>query len=138
MDVTTIGIDLAKHVFQVHAVDAAGKVIFCKALRRAQVLPFFTKLSPCLVGMEACGTSHHWARELIALGHTVKMMPPAYVKAYVKRGKTDAADAEAICEAVTRPTMRCSCQSSRASNRRLSRCIVPAISWSSSARSQST
>jgi transposase len=106
MEVTTIGIDLAKHVFQVHAVDAAGKVIVCKALRRAQVLPFFTKLSPCLVGMEACGTSHHWARELVALGHTVKMMPPAYVKAYVKRGKTDAADAEAICEAVTRPTMR--------------------------------
>jgi transposase len=106
MDVTTIGIDLAKHVFQVHAVDAAGKVIVRKALRRAQVLPFFTKLSPCLVGMEACGTSHHWVRELMALGHTVKMMPPAYVKAYVKRGKTDAADAEAICEAVTRPTMR--------------------------------
>ena len=106
MEVTTIGIDLAKHVFQVHAVDAAGKVIVRKALRRAQVLPFFTRLSPCLVGLEACGTSHHWARELMALGHTVKMMPPAYVKAYVKRGKTDAADAEAICEAVTRPTMR--------------------------------
>ena len=106
MDVTTIGIDLAKHVFQVHAVDAAGSVVVRKALRRAQVLPFFAKLSPCLVGMEACGTSHHWARELIALGHTVKLMPPAYVKAYVKRGKTDAADAEAICEAVTRPTMR--------------------------------
>ena len=106
MDVTTIGIDLAKHVFQVHAVNAAGKVIVRKALRRAKVLPFFTKLSPCLVGMEACGTSHHWARELVALGHKVKMMPPAYVKAYVKRGKTDAADAEAICEAVTRPTMR--------------------------------
>ena len=106
MDVTTIGIDLAKHVFQVHAVDAAGRVVVRKALRRAQVLPFFTKLAPCLVGMEACGTSHHWARELLALGHTVKMIPPAYVKAYVKRGKTDAADAEAICEAVTRPTMR--------------------------------
>ncbi len=105
MDVTTIGIDLAKHVFQVHAVDAAGSVIVRKALRRAHVLPFFAKLSPCLVGMEACGTSHHWARELVALGHTVKMMPPAYVKAYVKRGKTNAADAEAICEAVTRPTM---------------------------------
>lgn len=70
------------------------------------MLPFFAKLSPCLVGMEACGTSHYWARQLVALGHTVKMMPPAYVKAYVKRGKTDAADAEAICEAVTRPTMR--------------------------------
>ena len=106
MDVTTIGIDLAKHVFQVHAVDAAGSVVVRRALRRAQVLSFFAKLSPCLVGMEACGTSHHWARKLSALGHTVKMMPPAYVKAYVKRGKTDAADAEAICEAVTRPTMR--------------------------------
>ena len=76
MEVTTIGIDLAKHVFQVHAVDAAGKVIVRKALRRAQVLPFFTKLSPCLIGMEACGTSHHWGRELSALGHTLKMMPP--------------------------------------------------------------
>ena len=106
MDITTIGVDLAKNVFQVHGVDAAGAVVVRKALRRAQVLPFFAKLSPCLVGMEACGTSHHWARELAALGHTVKMMPPAYVKAYVKRGKTDAADAEAICEAVTRPTMR--------------------------------
>jgi transposase len=106
MDVTAIGIDLAKHVFQVHGVDASGSVLVRKALRRSQVLTFFAKLSPCLVGMEACGTSHHWARELVALGHTVKMMPPAYVKAYVKRGKTDAADAEAICEAVTRPTMR--------------------------------
>lgn len=106
MEVTTIGIDLAKHVFQIHGVDAAGGIVLRKALRRAQVLPFFAKLAPCLVGMEACGTSHHWARELLALGHTVKMMPPAYVKAYVKRGKTDAADAEAICEAVTRPTMR--------------------------------
>ena len=93
MDITTIGIDLAKHVFQVHAIDATGSVVVRRALRRAQVLPFFAKLSPCLVGMEACGTSHHWARELSALGHTVKMMPPAYVKAYVKRGKTDAADA---------------------------------------------
>ena len=106
MDLTTIGIDLAKHVFQVHGVDVGGGVLVRKALRRAQVLPFFAKLSPCLVGMEACGTSHHWARELMALGHTVKMMPPAYVKAYIKRGKTDAADAEAICEAVTRLTMR--------------------------------
>lgn len=106
MEVTTVGLDLAKHVFQVHAVDTAGAVIVRKALRRSQLLPFFAKLSPCLVGMEACGTSHHWARELIKLGHTVRMMPPAYVKPYVKRGKTDAADAEAICEAVTRPTMR--------------------------------
>jgi transposase len=106
MEITTIGLDLAKRVFQVHGVDAAGKVIVRKALRRAQVLPFFAKLPSCLVGMEACGTSHHWARELGRLGHTVKLMPPAYVKAYVKRGKTDAADAEAICEAATRPSMR--------------------------------
>ena len=83
-----------------------AQVVVRKALRRAQVLPFFAKLPPCLVGMEACGTSHHWARELIKLGHEVRLMPPAYVKPYVKRGKTDAADAEAICEAVTRPTMR--------------------------------
>jgi transposase len=106
MEIATIGLDLAERVFQVHGVDAAGKVVVRKALRRPQVLPFFAKLPPCLIGIEACGTSHHWARELIGLGHTVRLMPPAYVKAYVKRGKTDAADAEAICEAVTRPTMR--------------------------------
>ena len=106
MEITTVGLDLAKRVFQVHGVDAAGGVVVRKALRRAQVLPFFSKLPPCLVGIEACGTSHHWARELIRLGHEVRLMPPAYVKPYVKRGKTDAADAEAICEAVTRPTMR--------------------------------
>ena len=106
MDVTTIGLDLAKTVFQVHGVDASGAVAVRKTLRRQQVLPFFAKLHPCLVGMEACGTSHHWSRELIKLGHQVRLMPPAYVKPYVKRGKTDANDAEAICEAVTRPTMR--------------------------------
>ena len=106
MQITTIGLDLAKSVFQVHAVDAEGHVVVRKALRRAQVLPFFAKLPSCLVGMEACGTSHHWARELTKLGHEVRLMPPAYVKPYVKRGKTDAGDAEAICEAVTRPTMR--------------------------------
>lgn len=106
MEISTIGLDLAKNVFQVHGVDAEGKVVVRKALRRAQVLPFFAKLPPCLVGIEACGTAHHWARELIGLGHDVRQMPPAYVKPYVKRGKTDAADAEAICEAVTRPTMR--------------------------------
>ena len=106
MGISTIGLDLAKSVFQVHGIDAEGKVVVRKALRRAQVLPFFAKLPPCLVGMEACGTAHHWARELAGLGHEVRQMSPAYVKPYVKRGKTDAADAEAICEAVTRPTMR--------------------------------
>ena len=104
--ITTIGLDLAKNVFQVHGVDAAGKVLVRKQLRRAEALRFFAALPPCLVGMEACGTAHHWARELTKLGHTVRLMPPAYVKPYVKRGKTDAADAEAIAEAVTRPTMR--------------------------------
>jgi transposase len=106
MEISTIGLDLAKSIFQVHAVGEDGKVVVRKSLRRSQVLPFFRKLGPCLVGMEACGTSHHWARQLAALGHEVKLMPPAYVKPYVKRGKTDANDAEAICEAVTRPTMR--------------------------------
>ena len=103
---TTVGLDLAKNVFQVHGVDADGRVLVRRQLRRADMLKFFEGLSPCLVGMEACATAHHWARTISALGHTVKMMPPAYVKPYVKRGKTDAADAEAICEAVTRPTMR--------------------------------
>lgn len=106
MEISIIGLDLAKSVFQVHAVDEAGKAVVKKALRRSQVVPFFSKLAPCVVGMEACGTSHHWVRELAGLGHEVKLMPPAYVKPYVKRGKTDANDAEAICEAVTRPTMR--------------------------------
>jgi transposase len=106
MQVTTVGIDLAKNVFQVHGVDAAGKIVLRKALRRSQVLSFFTSLAPCVIGMEACSSAHHWARELSALGHRVKLMPPTYVKPYVKRGKNDVADAEAICEAVTRPTMR--------------------------------
>jgi len=106
METITIGLDLAKNVFQVHGVDADGAVTVRKTLRRAQVRPFFERLPPCLVGIEACGTSHHWARELARLGHEVRLMPPAYVKAYVKRGKNDAVDAEAICEAVTRPTMR--------------------------------
>src|SRR6187551_1969850 len=87
MEISTIGLDLAKSIFQVHAVDAAGEIVARKALRRAQVLPFFAKLPPCLIGMEACGTSHHWARELTKLGHEVRLMPPAYVKPYVKRGK---------------------------------------------------
>jgi transposase len=104
--IVTIGLDLAKNVFQVHGVDGAGAVILRRQLRRAEVLKFFASLPPCLVGMEACASAHHWGRELKALGHEVRLMPPAYVKPYVKRGKTDAADAEAICEAVTRPTMR--------------------------------
>lgn len=105
-EITTVGLDLAKSVFQVHAISAAGVPIIRRALRRSQVLAFFSKLAPCVVGMEACGSSHFWAREITALGHDVRMMPPIYVKAYVKRSKTDAADAEAICEAVTRPSMR--------------------------------
>ena len=104
--VTTIGLDIAKSVFQVHGVDAHGKVVVRRQLKRRYVLAFFKKLSPCLVGIEACATSHHWSRELQALGHTVRLMPPAYVKPYLKRQKNDAADAEAICEAVARPNMR--------------------------------
>lgn len=105
-EVVTVGLDLAKTVFQVHVIAADGAVLIRRKLRRTEVIRFFAKLSPCLVGMEACASAHHWARELIAIGHEVRLMPPAYVKPYVKRGKTDAADAEAICEAVTRPTMR--------------------------------
>ena len=104
--VTTIGLDIAKSVFQVHGVGADGKVLIRRQLTRARMLPFFAKLPRCLVGIEACNNSHYWARELTALGHDVKLMPAQYVKPYVKRGKNDAADAEAICEAVTRPTMR--------------------------------
>jgi transposase len=106
MQVATIGLDLAKHVFQVHGVDAGGGVVIRKRLKRSEVSAFFESLEPCLVGMEACSTSHYWAREIGRFGHTVRLMPPAYVKPYVKRGKNDAADAEAICEAVTRPNMR--------------------------------
>jgi transposase len=105
-DITTIGLDLAKNVFQLHAVDETGSVVMRKRLRRGQVLAFFAGIPPCLVGMEACATAHHWARELIALGHEARLMPPTYVKAYVKRNKHDVADAEAICEAVRRPSMR--------------------------------
>jgi transposase len=106
MQVTTIGLDIAKNVFQVHGIDAAEKVAVRKQLRRGQMLAFFKALPPCLVGMEACATSHYWARELTKLGHQVRLMPARDVKAYVKRNKNDAADAEAICEAVRRPTMR--------------------------------
>ena len=104
--VTMVGLDIAKSVFQVHGVDAHGKVLVRRQLKRRHVLAFFEKLPPCLVGMEACASSHHWSRELQALGHTVRLMPPAYVKPYVKRQKNDATDAEAICEAVSRPNMR--------------------------------
>src|SRR5471032_578069 len=104
--ITTIGLDIAKSVFQVHGVDANGQVVIRRQLKRRYVLAFFQKLPPCLVGIEACASSHHWSRELKAFGHRVRLMPPAYVKPYVKRHKNDAADAEAICEGVTRANMR--------------------------------
>ncbi len=106
MEITTLGIDLAKSVFQLHGVDGDGAVVLQKKLRRGAVLEFLGKLERCLIGMEACPTSHFWAREIAALGHEVRLIPPAYVKPYVKRQKNDAADAEAICEAVTRPSSR--------------------------------
>jgi transposase len=106
MQVSTIGLDLAKSVFQVHGVEEAGEVVIRRKLRRAQVLPFFAGIERCLIGMEACAGAHHWARELAALGHRVRLMPPAYVRPYVRRQKNDAADAAAICEAVSRPSMR--------------------------------
>jgi transposase len=104
--ITTIGLDIAKSVFQVHGINAAGKPVIRRQLKRRQIIAFFQKLEPCIVGIEACASSHHWARELIALGHDVRLMPPAYVKPYMKRHKNDATDAEAICEAVQRPNMR--------------------------------
>ena len=105
-EITTIGLDLTKNVFQVHGVDATGAAVLRKRLRRGQVLGFFTSLPRCLIGMEACATAHYWARELTGLGHEVRLMPPQYVKPSVKRNKNDVADAEAICEAVRRPSMR--------------------------------
>ena len=106
MKIATIGLDLAKNVFQLHAIDAEGRVVLRRRLRRSDVVRFFARLSPCLVGMEACAGAHHWARTLGDLGHEVRLMPPAYVKPYVRRQKNDMADAAAICEAVTRPSMR--------------------------------
>src|ERR1700683_1821925 len=106
MQVTTIGLDIAKNVFQVHGIDANEKVVVRKQLRRSQMIAFFAALAPCLIGMEACANAHYWARELQNLAHKVRQMPAKDVKAYVKRNKNDAADAEAICEAVRRPTMR--------------------------------
>ena len=105
-EVITIGLDIAKSIFQVHGVDEAGAILIRKRISRAKMLEFFANLKPCLVGIEACPAAHHWGRELQALGHTVKLMPPSYVKAYLKRSKNDANDAAAICEAVTRPSMR--------------------------------
>ncbi|RWR04068.1 IS110 family RNA-guided transposase [Paenirhodobacter populi] len=105
-EITTIGLDLAKNVFQVHAIDATGVIVIRRQVRRSQLLLFFSRLSPCLIGMEACAGAHYWARELVKLGHEVRLIPPSYVKPFVKRGKTDAADAEAICTAVMQPTMR--------------------------------
>jgi len=105
-EITTIGLDTAKSIFQVHGVDAVHQPVLRRQLKRRQVLPFFAKLSPCLVGIEACSASHHWSREFTKLGHTVRLIPPRYVKPYVKSQKNDATDAEAICEAVTRPSMR--------------------------------
>lgn len=104
--VTVVGLDLAKHIFQVHCVDADGRVVVNRSLKRRELLDFFRRLPSCRIGMEACGSAHHWGRALMALGHDVRLMPPAYVKPYVRRQKNDAADAEAICEAVTRPSMR--------------------------------
>lgn len=106
MKISTIGIDLAKEFFQIHAVDHHGKVVQKKKLKRKEMTTYFANLEPCLIGMEACGSSHYWARKLQSMGHTVKLMAPQFVKPYVKSNKNDAADAEAICEAVTRPTMR--------------------------------
>ncbi len=105
-NVTVIGLDIAKHVFQIHGVDESGAIVVRRQLRRAEMLPYFGNLAPCLIGIEACATAHYWGRELGAFGHEVRLMPPQYVKPYVKRNKTDAADAEAICEAVVRPSMR--------------------------------
>lgn len=106
MNISTIGLDIAKNVFQIHGIAADGEVLLRRKLRRGELLAFFSRFPPCLVGIEACATSHHWARELAELGHTVRLIPPSYVKPYVRRGKNDAADAEAICEAVPRPAMR--------------------------------
>jgi transposase len=106
MKIATVGLDLAKTLFQVHGVDSQGHIVVRKQLRRVDVLAFFAKLEPCVVGMEACGSSHYWGRELTKLGHTVRLIAPQFVRPYVKSNKTDAADAEAICEAVNRPHMR--------------------------------
>ena len=106
MKITTIGVDLAKNVFQIHGVNEHGKVAVRKQIKRAEMPNYFANMEPCLIGMEACGSAHHWARKLESYGHTVKLMAPQFVKPYVKTNKNDMADAEAICEAVGRPNMR--------------------------------
>jgi hypothetical protein len=132
-EIITIGIDIAKHVFQLHGVDGAGEVVLSRRLRRGQVAAFFAALPPCLVGMEACGSAHFWAREIAAFGHDVRLMPPGYVKPYVKRNKHDAADAEAVCEAVRRPSMRF-VPVKTPDNRRRWPCTASAIFWFGSVR----
>ena len=134
-EITTIGIDIAKHVFQPR-VDAAGEVVLCRRLRRSQVAAFFAAVPPCLVGMEACGTAHFWARKSAAFRHDARLMPPGYVKPYVKRNKHDAADAEAVCEAVRRPSMRFVPVKTPEQQAALSR-AVSAISWFGSGRCSS-
>ena len=132
-EITTIGLDLAKHVFQVHGIDAEGRTVLRKRLRRGQVLAFFSRIPRCVVGLEACATAHYWARELGALGHEVRLMPAQYVKAYIKRNKHDAADAERFARRLgDRPCDLCRLR--RQNNRRPSCCIVAASSWCASAR----
>ncbi len=130
-EVSTIGLDIAKSVFQVHGVDVDGAVVIRKRISRAKVLEFFAALPTCLVGIEACPSAHHWSRKLQVLGHTVKLMPPSYVKAYLKRSKNDANDAAAICEAVTRPSMRFRANKIRTAAIRLDAASQPAASRSS-------
>jgi transposase len=137
-EVSTIGLDLAKHVFHGHGADASGKVVFRKRLRREKVLEFFAGKPACVVAMEACSSAHHWARELARLGHVVRLIAPAYVKPFVKRQKNDAADAEAICEAAQRPTMRFVAVKSMTAQANAVVCSGRAISWSANGHRRST
>jgi transposase len=132
-EITTIGLDLAKHVFQVHGIDAQGTTVLRKRLRRGQVLAFFSRIPRCVVGLEACATGHYWARELRALGHEVRLMPAQYVKAYIKRNKHDAADAEAICRRLG--ARRCAlCRSRRLTSKQPCCCTVAGSGWCASVR----